>query len=102
MKKLNKKHFSEIPLDNYEKELKEFLDRGEFVSDPDFKKNKKKWIEMVKRHLELLETKSITLRINKGDLIRVKAKARRNNMPYQTLIKTLIAQYAKGKTRLII
>ena len=33
-KKLAKKYFDETPLDDYEKELKEFLEKGEFVSDP--------------------------------------------------------------------
>ncbi|MBI2008736.1 hypothetical protein HYS82_03725, partial [Candidatus Amesbacteria bacterium] len=39
--KLASKYLDETPLDDYERELKGFLDRGEFVSDPNFKQNKK-------------------------------------------------------------
>ena len=52
------------------------------------------------RYLELNKTKPITLRINILDLIKVKAKARRRNMPYQTLLSSVINQYAQGKTDL--
>lgn len=101
MKKiLNKKYFDETPLDDYEKELKEFLDRGEFVSDPDFEKNKKLFEDAAKRFIELEESKSITLRIKKKDLLKLKARAIRNNIPYQTLINLLINSYTAGKTKL--
>ena len=58
--------------------------------------------EAAARWLEFQESKSITLRVKKKDLIRLQAKAARNNMPYQTLINLLINNYAEGKTRLII
>lgn len=101
-KKLNKKYFDETPLDDYERELMEFIDKGEFVSDPNFKKNKKMFEEAAKRFLERKESKSITLRIKKKDLIRLKAKAARNNIPYQTLINLLINSYTEGKTKLTL
>jgi len=94
--------FKNLVLDEYEQELENALERGEFVSDPDFKKNKKIFEEAARRFIELEESRSITLRVKKKDLIRLKAKAIRNNMPYQTLINLLINNYAEGKTRLII
>lgn len=99
-KTLNKKYLEEIPLDDYERELKEFLEKGKFVSDPNFKENKKMFEEAAKRHIELQESKSITLRIKKKDLLKLKAKAIRNNIPYQTLINLLINSYTEGKTKL--
>ncbi len=101
-KKPTKKYLDETPLDDYERELMEFIDRGKFVSDPDFKKNKKIFEEAARRFIELEESKSITLRVKKKDLIRLKAKATRKNVPYQTLINLLINNYAEGKTRLMI
>lgn len=99
-KKLNKKYLDETPLDDYERELMEFIDKGEFVSDPNFKENKKMFEDAAKRFLEQKESKSITLRIKKMDLMRLKAKAAKNNLPYQTLINLLINSYNEGKTKL--
>ncbi|OGM28185.1 hypothetical protein A2801_04095 [Candidatus Woesebacteria bacterium RIFCSPHIGHO2_01_FULL_41_10] len=99
-KKLAKKYFDETPLDDYEKELKEFLEKGEFVSDPNFKENKKMFEEAAKNFIELEESKSITVRVKRKDLAKLKAKAARNNIPYQTLINLLISQYNEGKTKI--
>ena len=101
-KKVNRKYPDEIPLDDYERELEEFLEKGKFVSAPNIKKTKEMLEEAAKRHIELQESKSITLRIKKKDLIKLKAKAARNNIRYQTLINLLINSYTEGKTRLSI
>ena len=92
--------FKNLVLDEYEQELEDALERGEFVSDPNFKENKKMFEEAAKRHIELEESKSITLRIKKKDLMKLKAKAARNNIAYQTLINVLINQYTEGKTKI--
>lgn len=94
--------FENLVLDEYEQGIEDALERGEYVSDPDFKKNKKMFEEAARRHLELQESKSITLRIKKKDLMRLKARAARNNIPYQTLIGLLINSYNEGKTKLML
>ncbi|KKQ74525.1 MAG: hypothetical protein US96_C0030G0005 [Candidatus Woesebacteria bacterium GW2011_GWB1_38_5b] len=100
MKKKKFDPFKNLVLDEYEQELEDALERGEFVSDPNFKENKKMFEEAAKRHIELEESKSITLRIKKKDLMKLKAKAARNNIAYQTLINVLINQYTEGKTKI--
>ena len=99
-KKQNYRNLDEIPLDNYEEELAEFIEKGEFVNDPNFEENKKMFEEAARRHIELQKSKSITLRIKNLDLIKLKAKAVRNRIPYQTLINLLISSYNDGKTKL--
>lgn len=96
----NKKQEKTIyePLDNYEKMLESFLDKGNFVSSKKFKENKKSLQKVAVNHRVLRESKSITLRINKADLIKVKAKAIENKIPYQTLISLLVRQYVAGRT----
>lgn len=42
------------------------------------------------------------LRVNIEDLIKIKAKAKRNGIAYQTLISLLIRQYIKGETEVIL
>ena len=91
-----------IVLDNYEKEIEEALSRGEFVSTGNKKAVEKMFLEAAKNYRALQETKSVTLRINREDLIKVKAKAKRNGIAYQTLIGLLIRQYTKGETEVVL
>ncbi len=92
MKKAN------LRLDSQEKRIEKALERGEFVSVSDLSKTKKLFKEAVKNYKELTKTKRITIRVNNGDLIKVKAKAKKNNVPYQTLLNALIRQFAEGRT----
>lgn len=101
-KKQSRKFIDETPLDEYEKELQEFLNRGEYVSAPNFKETKKMFEEAAKRYIELQKTKRITLRVKNEDLIKVKAKAKRSRIPYQRLINALIHKYAEGQAKLEI
>ena len=94
--------FKNLVLDEYEQEIEDALEKGEFVSDPNFKKNKKLFEEAAKNFIELQQSKSITLRIKKKDLIRLKARAARNNIPYQTLVNLLINSYTEGRTKLAL
>lgn len=96
----NQKNDIFTPLDDYEKELEEYLDKGNFTSAPNLKKTKETFSQAAKKFLELQKSKSITIRINQADLIKVKAKAVDHQIPYQTLINSLIHQYAEGKTQL--
>ncbi|MDO8657359.1 MAG: antitoxin [Candidatus Levybacteria bacterium] len=91
-----------VVLDRYEQEIEDALDRGEFVSAPNLEATKEMFQEAAKNFRQLQETKSVTLRVNLEDLIKVKAKAKRNGMAYQTLINLLIRQYIKGETEVIL
>lgn len=95
--KLNK-----IKLDKYEKSLEEALEKGEFVRVRDFEKSKKSLIEAAQNTIELQRTKRITLRVKNSDLLKVKVKAQRHQIPYQRLINALIHQYAEGMTHIEI
>ncbi|GEM_PF-624249 len=94
--------FKNLVLDEYEREIEEALERDEYRPSKDFQETKLFFEEAAKRHIELQESKSITLRVKKRDLIKLKAKAARNNIPYQTLIGLLINGYTEGKTRLTL
>ena len=86
-----------IKLDDREKRIEKALERGEFVKVADSDKTKKMFKEAVENFKELSKTKRITIRVNNEDLIKVKAKAKKNNVPYQTLLNALIRQFAEGK-----
>lgn len=53
--------------------------------------------EAAERHHQLNTSKPITLRINQLDLIKIKAKAKRNNIPYQTLLGAVVHDFAEDR-----
>ena len=91
-----------VILDKYEQEIEDALSKGEFISTSDLVGTKQMFQEAAKNYRELQETKSITLRVNKEDLIKVKVKAKKNGLAYQTLISLLIRQYVKGETEVVL
>lgn len=91
-----------VTLDKYEQQIEDALDRGEFISTLDLKDTKQLFQEAAKNYRELQKTKSITLRVNKEDLLKFKAKAKRNGLAYQTLISLLIRQYVKDETEVVL
>ncbi len=91
--------FKNLVLDKYEQEIEDALERDEYVEIHDKELNKM-LDEAAKNSPGLEDSKSITLRVKKRDLIKLKAKAARNSIPYQTLINLLINSYAEGKTKI--
>lgn len=91
-----------IVLDKYEQDIENALNKGEFVSEANLADTKEMFQEAAKNFRQLQITKSITLRVNLEDLIKVKAKAKRNGVAYQTLINLLIRQYIKGETKVVL
>ncbi|HET9098682.1 MAG TPA: hypothetical protein VFN51_03640 [Candidatus Saccharimonadales bacterium] len=91
-----------LVLDDEEQAIEDAIERGEYEELPNLENTKKMLKEAADRYLELNKTKPITLRVKQIDLIKVKAKAERNNIPYQTLLSALIHDFADEKKSLII
>jgi predicted DNA binding CopG/RHH family protein len=89
-------------LDDEEQAIEDALERGEFEENPDFENTKKMLEEAARRHRQLNTTKPVTLRVKQLDLIKIKAKAKRNNMPYQTLLGGVLHDFAESKKELSI
>ena len=100
MKKKKLDPFKNLKLDKYEQEIEDALEREKFVPVEDSSEINKILTEAAKNYTELENSKSITLRIKNIDLIKLKAKAARNKIPYQTLINLLIKEYTEGKTKI--
>lgn len=96
-KRKNNDSFSNLALDEEEKFLEKTLERDEFEKDPDFEKTKVMLKEAASRYLELHKSKPVTLRVNQLDLIKVKARAKRKQIPYQTLLGALIHEFAEDE-----
>jgi predicted DNA binding CopG/RHH family protein len=99
---MSKDPFDGLILDEEEQEIEKALESGEFVSDPNFKESKKVIEKAAKQYIELNRTKPITIRIKQTDLIKIKVKADRNGLPYQTMLSALLHDFADGKKDLVI
>jgi predicted DNA binding CopG/RHH family protein len=80
--------------DDEEREIMEALERGEFKpSDRPLEEIKAEWQEIVRN---TKRKKAITVRIQEGDIAKLKVRALQKGMPYQTLIASILHQYAEG------
>lgn len=86
------------PLDKYEKELIDSIDKDEWVPVP----NQKKELERISSYFKSMpkKDKRITIRVNQRDLIKIQKKAIETGIPYQTLISAILRQYASGRVDL--
>ncbi len=78
-------------LNNSENEILKDYDKGEFgsvVKDND----RKKYQKYVKNTVN--KTKNINIRLSERDIQKIKVKALKKGIPYQTLLTSLIHQYA--------
>lgn len=98
MKNLKKQFnsFKNVALDDYEKEIETSIARGEWKPVENVEDMRKMWQMAARRHNELNKSKKVTLRIKQSDLIKLKAKAKRTSIPYQTLLGALIRDFVEG------
>jgi len=94
--------FSNLILDEEEQLLEVALAKGEFEEVSNFDDTKKMLKEAANRYHQLNTSKPVTLRINQLDLIKIKAKAKRNNIPYQTLLGAVVHDFAEDRKELRI
>ena len=97
--KTKKIPFQNLILDREERMIENSLEKGEYVSAPNFPQFKKILVEAAENHIELQKSKRVTIRINQGDLLKVRAKAAKNGIAYQTLLSILVHKYAEGETQ---
>ena len=75
-------------LDAEEQKIENALERGDLVSIPATKEHKEEWAQIARYTLE--KTKAINVRLSERTLIRLKAAAAREGLPYQTFVASLI------------
>ena len=91
---MNKK----IILDKYEQAIEKDLKVGKFRRVKNFEQEKRKAMEAAKNTLNKM--RNINLRVSIRDLMKVKSRAEETGIPYQTLVRSLIRQYASGQVQL--
>jgi predicted DNA binding CopG/RHH family protein len=75
-------------LDQEEQELLAEIERGEWKTVKNFAKHKKELMQIAKNTLN--KTRNINIRLSERDLLKLKAKAAREGIPYQTLAASVI------------
>lgn len=93
MKKKTFDPFKNLVLDEYEQDIEDHIE--EFEPIPNMEAEIKKHTMYAREYLK--KQKRITVRVNQADLDTIKQKAIENNLPYQSLINTLLHHYASGK-----
>lgn len=78
-------------LDKEEKEILKAFEEGKLVRVKDFEKEKKKLMEAARNTLN--KTRNINIRLTQRDLFKLKAKAIREGIPYQTLVSSILHRF---------
>ena len=79
-------------LDNEEKQLLAEIEKGEWIPVKNFAKRKKELMQIAKNTLN--KTRNINLRLSERDVQKLKARAIREGIPYQTLASSILHQSA--------
>ncbi|MEK7618101.1 MAG: CopG family antitoxin [Patescibacteria group bacterium] len=83
-----------------DKQTRDFIragEKGELVSVPNLQIMKSKLSQAAKAMVRARKNKSVTIRISEEELYKLKVKANRKRIPYQTLLTALIHQYNDNK-----
>ena len=81
-------------LDDFERDILESVENGEWVSKSNIDERKTELKSYLKKK------KAISIRVNENDIYEIKKKALENGIPYQNLIQILLHQYAQNKINL--
>ncbi len=96
MNKNNRKNNGKkmVFFDDEERDLYESLERGEWKRVPKFEERKKEIEAAARYSIAERKKKALNVRLGEGDIELIKQKAARKGLPYQTLISSVIHQYA--------
>ena len=87
-----------IDLDEYETELLQSVENGEWQSRGNIDNRMKELQSYVKNQ----KKKAISIRIAENDIYELKKKALESGVPYQNIIQMLIHQFASNKIQMSI
>lgn len=85
------------PIDDEERRIMDSPDVASIDSTPALDDERRKALEAAKNTLK--KTERINLRLTKRDLVGIKAAAKEEEIPYQTLIAHLIRKYLEERVR---
>lgn len=80
-----------------EKELLDSVERKEWVSIPDFRKEAKRYQEYARATFR--KDKRVNIRISEKDLAKIQKRALQEGLPYQTLISSILHKFVTGRLK---
>jgi len=86
-----------MKLDQYEQEILDSFEKGEWESVPDLEERKVELQKSARYTVENRNKKAISLRLPEGDLSAIKRRSSENGLPYQSMIQLLVHQFVTGK-----
>ena len=81
-------------LDKEEQEIEKAFERGKLKRIKNFKQEKRRLMEAARNTLN--KTRNVNLRVSERTLVRLKAKAMEEGIPYQTLASSILHKYANN------
>ena len=87
------------PADDQERDIRDAIEKGKLTPIPasDETELKDKLIRAARA--TIAKNRHISIRLSEYDLMWIRAKAQELGMPYQTLIGSILHQYAAGKVK---
>ena len=85
------------PLDEQERDIRESLEKGELAPVLDEEAEKEKIVRAARA--TLAKNRHISIRLSEKDLVRLRTRASELGIPYQTLIGSILHQYAECKVK---
>ena len=80
-----------------EKDILDSVERGEWKTIPNFKKEAKRYQEYAR--VTFRKDKRINIRLSKKDLVNIQRKALQEGLPYQTLISSILHKFITGQLK---
>ena len=80
-----------------EKDILDSVERGEWKTIPNFKKEAKRYQEYAKATFR--KDKRINIRLSKKDLVNIQRKALQEGLPYQTLSSSILHKFITGQLK---
>ena len=87
-----------INLDEYETDILQSVENGEWQSRGDIDNRMKELQSYVKNQ----KKKAISIRVGENDIYELKKKALESGVPYQNIIQMLIHQFASNKIQISV
>lgn len=84
-------------LDKEEQEILDSYNRGEWKSVKNINRRREELKRSAALTLKLIKSKNINLRLQPTTIDRLKSKAEKLGMPYQTLAASVLHRYATGQ-----
>ena len=80
-----------------EKELLDSVERDEWVSIPDFRKEVQRYQDYARSTFR--KDKRVNIRISEKDLTKIQKRALQEGLPYQTLISSILHKFVTGQLK---